>query len=227
MLLNQPLSCVQLLPTPWTVAHQAPLSMGNSPGKNTGVGCHFFILGIFPIQGPNLSLLRCRQILYHWAIRDAPPHSKGVPYLFKHLPVIGIQFNFQIFAPKKKKREAPIKRLWKWNCSFVSDSWWPMDYRLPGFSVYGILQARVLKWVAFSFSRGSSHPRDWSRVSCIIGRCFTIWATREVLSNHKAIVLGAPNFSLFIPFFRDSSAYSSRFLICFSVLSVYPLFHFN
>ena len=125
MLLNQPLSCVQLLPTPWTVAHQAPLSMGNSPGKNTGVGCHFFILGIFPIQGPNLSLLRCRQILYHWAIRDAPPHSKGVPYLFKHPPVIGIQFNFQIFAPKKKKREAPIKRLWKWNCSFVSDSWWP------------------------------------------------------------------------------------------------------
>ena len=115
--------------------------------------------------------------------------------------------------------------------SEVAQSWPtlgnPMDYSLPGFSVYGILQARVLKWVAISFSRGSSHPRDWSRVSCIVGRCFTIWATREVLSNHKAIVLGAPNFSLFIPFFRDSSANSSRFLICFSVLSICPLFHFN
>ena len=110
------------------------------------------------------------------------------------------------------------------SCPTLGD---PMDYSLPGFSVYGILQARVLKWVAISFSRGSSHPRDWSRVSCIVGRCFTIWATREVLSNHKAIVLGAPNFSLFIPFFRDSSANSSRFLICFSVLSICPLFHFN
>ena len=86
---------------------------GDSPGKNTGVGCLFFILGIFPIQGPNLSLLRCRQILYHWAIREAPLHSKSIPYLFKHFPVMGIQFRFQMFAPKKKKKEAPIKRLWK------------------------------------------------------------------------------------------------------------------
>ena len=46
----------------------------------------------------------------------------------------------------------------------------PMDHNLPGFSVHGILQARILKWVAISFSRGSSQPRDWTRVSCI-GRC--------------------------------------------------------
>ena len=37
----------------------------NSPGKNTGVGCHFLIQGIFPIQGSNLGLPHCRQILYH------------------------------------------------------------------------------------------------------------------------------------------------------------------
>ena len=37
----------------------------NSPGKNTGVGCHSLLQGIFPIQGSNLSLLHCRQILYH------------------------------------------------------------------------------------------------------------------------------------------------------------------
>ena len=42
--------------TPWTVAHQIPLSM-DSPGTNTEVGCHFFLLGIFPIQGSNLCLL--------------------------------------------------------------------------------------------------------------------------------------------------------------------------
>ena len=60
----QLLSWVQLFVTPWTLAHQASLSM-NSPGKNTGMGCHFLLQGIFLIQGLNLSLLRCRQILYH------------------------------------------------------------------------------------------------------------------------------------------------------------------
>ena len=45
----------------------------------------------------------------------------------------------------------------------------PMDCSLPGSSIHGIFQARVLAWVAISFSRGSSRPRDWtqvSRVSC-------------------------------------------------------------
>ena len=42
-----------------------------------------------------------------------------------------------------------------------------------------ILQARILEWVAFPFSRGSSHPRDWTQVSCIAGRFFTSWAKRE------------------------------------------------
>ena len=48
----------------------------------------------------------------------------------------------------------------------------PMDCGPPGSSVHGILQARILEWVAISFSRGSSQPRDQTRVSCIscIGR---------------------------------------------------------
>ena len=53
----------------------------------------------------------------------------------------------------------------------------PMDCGLPG--VHGILQARTLEWVAISFSRESSWPRDQTRVSCIAGRCFTLWVTRE------------------------------------------------
>ena len=52
----------------------------------------------------------------------------------------------------------------------------PTDCSLPGFSVHGIFQARVLKWVAFSFSRGSPPPSDQTRVSCMGGRCFTHWA---------------------------------------------------
>ena len=56
----------------------------------------------------------------------------------------------------------------------------PMDWSLPASSIHGIFQARVLEWVAISFSRRSSRPRDWTWVSHIVGRRFTIWANREV-----------------------------------------------
>ena len=46
----------------------------------------------------------------------------------------------------------------------------PMDCSLPGSSIHGIFQAKILKWVAISFSRGSSQPRDWTWVSCTAGR---------------------------------------------------------
>ena len=54
-----------------------------------------------------------------------------------------------------------------------------MNHSLPGNSLYGIFQARILDWDVISFSRGSSQPRDWNQVSCISGRFFAIWATRE------------------------------------------------
>ena len=57
--------------------------------------------------------------------------------------------------------------------------WDPMNCSLPGLSVHGIFQARVLEWVAISFSRGSSWPKDWIWVSHTVGRCFALWATRE------------------------------------------------
>ena len=67
---------VQLFVVSWTVAHQAPLSM-DSPGKNTGVGCHFLLQGVFLTQGSNLCLL----CLLHWQMDPfllAPP---GKPFL--------------------------------------------------------------------------------------------------------------------------------------------------
>ena len=57
----------------------------------------------------------------------------------------------------------------------------PMDCSPPGSSVHETLQARKLGWVAISFSRRSSRPRDWTWISCIAGRCFIIWATRKTL----------------------------------------------
>ena len=59
---------------------------------------------------------------------------------------------------------------WSESCSVVSDSVTPC---------YGILQARILEWVAIPFSRGSSRPRDWTQVSWLAGRFITVWATRE------------------------------------------------
>ena len=56
----------------------------------------------------------------------------------------------------------------------------PVDCSPPGSSIPGILQARILEWVAISFSRGSSQPRGLTQVSRIAGRCFNFWATREV-----------------------------------------------
>ena len=74
---------------------------------------------------------------------------------------------------------------WKWSRSVVSDSLWPMDCSPPSSSVHGILQARILEWVAISFSRGSSWPRDRTQVSHIAGRCFNLCATREAPTNSR------------------------------------------
>ena len=91
------------LPRPW-----------DSPGKNTGVGCHF--------------LLQCMKV--------------------------------------KSESEVAL------SCPTLSDR---MDCSLPGSSVHGIFQARVLEWVAISFSKGSSRPRDQTWVYRISCRHFTIW----------------------------------------------------
>ena len=90
---------------------------GDSPGKNTGMGCHALLQGIFQTQGLNQGFLHCRQILQ------------------------------------------PLWK-WKWSRLVVSDCLRPMDCSPPSSSVHGILQARILEWVAIFFSRGSSWPRD-------------------------------------------------------------------
>ena len=88
---------------------------------------------------------------------------------------------------------------WEWFCieidlwlvwvSEVAQScltlWDPVDCSLPGSSIRGIFQARILEWAAISFSTGSSQPRDWTCVSCIAGRHFMVWATREAIGFLK------------------------------------------
>ena len=79
----------------------------------------------------------------------------------------------------------------------------PMDDSLPGSLVQGVLQARILKWVAIPFSRESFPPRDQTWASCIAGRFFIIWASRE-----GAVII---NMSVFLNIYAQSLSHSWLF----------------
>ena len=108
--------------------------------------------------------------------------SKGLSRAFSNTTVQNHQlFGIQLLYGstltsihrKKESKESQVAQ----SCPTLCN---PMDCSLPGSSVHGIFQARIQEWVAISFSRGSSQLRDQTQVSCIVGRHFTVWATREV-----------------------------------------------
>ena len=76
----------------------------------------------------------------------------------------------------------------------------PRDY-----TVHGILQARILEWIAFPFSRGSSQPRDRTQVSCIADRRFTVWAT---IQNSTSFVLSIGIHFIFLYIFNVNVLYT-------------------
>ena len=80
----------------------------------------------------------------------------------------------------------------------------PMDCSPPGSPLHGISQARILEWVATSFSRGPSRPRDWNRVSGIVGRHFTVWDTREVGLFHYPFIAPSQTWAAFPSCFSDT-----------------------
>ena len=96
-------------------------------------------------------------------------------FLFAQCPY-PITLWFQLFSPSFHMKWSEVAQ----SCPTLCN---PMDCSLPGSFIHGIFQARELEWVAISFSRGSSWPRDRTRVSGIVGRRFTIWSTREVLQK--------------------------------------------
>ena len=81
-------------------------------------------------------------------------------------------------AVSKREKESEVAQ----SCLTLSG---PIDCSPPDSSIHEIFQATVLKWVAISFSRASSWPRDQIQVSCHAGRRFTVWATREALSKSE------------------------------------------
>ena len=126
-------------------------------GKSTGVGCHCLLQGIFPIQGSNPGLPHCG--LYCLSHQGSPKISPA-----------------QMLPPVLHESESVSH-------SVMTDSLQPYGLYPPGPYVHGILQARIMEWVAIPFSRGSSQPRDWTQVSSSAGRFFTIYATWEARCN--------------------------------------------
>ena len=88
-----------------------------------------------------------------------------------------LSFNKKINYSKNQKWNEVNSLTWVWL--------WPMDCSLPDSSVHGVFQAKVLEWVAISFARGSSPPRDRTWVSGFADRCFTVWTTREAPQKEK------------------------------------------
>ena len=112
----------------------------------------------------------------------------------------------------------------------------PMDCSPSGFSsINGILQARILEWVAIFFSRGSSWPRDQTQVSHIAGRLFTLWATRESLMmvmlnifsrtcGHLHVFIGKMSTQILCPFFIHTVCFVSNWVaFIFWILTPYKI----
>ena len=150
------LSHLQLFASAWTEACQAPLSMEFS--MNTGVGCHFLFQEIFLTQGLNPGLLHCRQIPYHLSAAATAKSLQSCPTRRPHRQQptrllcpwdspgkstgVGCHCLLQCM---KVKSESEVAQ----SCPTLGD---PMDCSLPGSSLHGIFQARVLEWGAIAFS---------------------------------------------------------------------------
>ena len=137
----------------------------------------------FPSSGNSTIIHPVSQASCLKCIQDCLSFSSNMTpkYWWSPLPIISSflppQLSQSFHNPRTpnsmKESESEVAK----SCPTLCD---PMDCSLPGSTVHGIFQARVLEWGAISFSRRSSQTRDWSWVSHIVGRHFTIWATREI-----------------------------------------------
>ena len=127
-------------------------------------------LNYYVISWPNLISLT-------YSLESDPGGKTDKTEEFKHY--VQIQTNKQQQkAPHFKKSES---------CSVLSESLLFHGLGPLGSSAHGTHKARMLEWVAISFSRGSSQPRNWTLVSGIAGSFFTIWATGEALTLRKKL----------------------------------------
>ena len=178
------------LPHPW-----------DSPGKNTGVGCHF-LLQCMKVKSESEVAQSCQTL---WDPMDCSPWGSSIHGIFQArvLEWVAIAFSenisiewqivFMCFLIYSISVNIYCSCLFFESLQWTSLSpcltlWDPMDY-----TVLGLLQARILEWTAFPFSRGSSQPRDRTQVSWIAGGFFTSWAIREARFMYSSVFMLIPN----------------------------------
>ena len=99
-----------------------------------------------------------------------PVHEETAILFHKQAQSLAQRANAEKNGTRVHSAGVKVKVLVTQSCLTLCD---PVDCNPPGSSVHGILQARILEWVAMPSSRGSSRPRDRTQVSCIAGRFFT------------------------------------------------------
>ena len=194
----------QSCPTWWPHGLFSPW---NSPGQNTRVVSLSLLQGIFPTQGLNPGLPHCGWILYQLSHQGSPEpkehHKSQNLLMFQHI-LSGTHWHlltsidFIYWKPWGFFGTAYVQWLvwvlhevgnlkrdirlicWCLVAKFCLTLCKLMTCGLPG-SACGIFQARILDWLAISFSRGSSWPRDQTLVSCTGTRILYRWATRAAL----------------------------------------------
>ena len=137
-----------------------------------------------------------RILFYHWTL---------IFDCFSFVPTFF--FSLKIFNCKTCSRVSAVPKLRSQN-DFDQSVWVPQSFQLcdpMDCTVHGILHARILEWVAISFSRGASWPKVWTWVSYTTGRLFTVWATREDL-DQKWLLLCQESHACF-SFSGDSQPY--------------------
>ena len=103
-------------------------------------------------------------------------------HLVKAMVFPVVMYGCELDHKESWKKESTVAQSWPTLCN-------PMDCSLPASSIHRIFQARVLKWVAISFSRGSSRSRDWTWVSCIAGRFYHLEPPEKALKKVKVRLL--------------------------------------
>ena len=140
---------------PHGLQHARLLCPWHFPEKNAGVGCHFLLQGILPTQGSNPGLL-------HWQAGSLLSEPPGKPTPSRRIPEVGKLLLFYVLilsslnlAQESRRQTCIGQSEVAPSCPTLSN---PLDCSPPGSSVHGILQARILEWVAISFPTQGSNP---------------------------------------------------------------------
>ena len=162
----QSLSHVQLFVIPWTLALQASLSITNSWSL-------LKLMSIDSVMSSN-HLILCHPLLlppsiFSSRMRELDCEGGWAP---KNWCLWTVVLEKTLERPLHCKEIHPVHP--KGDSPGCS-----LEELMLKLKLNGILQARILKWIAIPFSKGASRPRDWTQVSGIAHRFFTVWATRE------------------------------------------------